>query len=273
MQKVYLGMKVNYLTVIDSKRIHKNDDYKQGYYLCKCECGNIKPIKCHSITTGKIRDCGCGEFMRRKHIGKKYGFWEVIDAFREVRSGKINIMLKCKCVECGKESCMTASSIKDYTFSVCNHNKRGYKKDNKNKLNIPKKLRDCWKNIINRCYDESSVMYSHYGARGISMCEDWHKSLKSFADWALNNGYKEGLTIERIDFNKNYCPENCCWIPKTEQSKNTTRNRIYCWQGKNLTVAEIARLNNVSQYTLYCRLNKGMSIEDAVYKSTKIKNG
>lgn len=266
MAKVYLGMKVNYLTVIDSKRIHKDNDYTQGYYLCKCECGNIKQIKSHSLTTGKIRDCGCGEFMRRKHIGKKYGNWEVIDAYRETRSDKINIVLKCKCIVCGKETLKVASNIKHCETQYCRHNEK--KQQSKSiKLNVPNKLRICWRNMNKRCYEETDIQYPNYGGRGIKVCDEWHNSLKVFVDWALNSGYSDNLTIERIDVNGNYCPENCTWIPKEQQSRNTRKSRIFEWKGQFLTVAEIARMENISQYTLYCRLNKGISIKDSVLMS------
>lgn len=271
MSKVFLGMKINYLTVINEKRIHKDNDYRQGYYLCKCECGNVKPINDHSLTTGKIRDCGCGEFIRRKHIGEKYGTMQVIDAFRKIQSNKINIVLKCKCIVCGIEKSILASKIKNYSFKECYHMRDRKERTKEIEPNIPKRIRCCWKNMIRRCYDETDLQYSYYGGKGIKICNEWHNSLKSFYEWALNNGYDDNLTIERIDYNKNYCPENCKWIPKSEQSRNTTRNRIYEWKGQSLTVAEISRIENISQFTLYCRLNKGMSIQEAVAMSISKK--
>lgn len=264
MSKVYSGMKVNFLTVIDDKRIHKDGDYRQGYYLCRCECGNVKEIKDHSIQTGKIRDCGCGEFIRRKHIGKQYGTMKVLDAFREVRCNKINIVLKCKCIVCGREKKILSSNLKKHNLKTCSHNKDSRPRAKQIKLKVPSRLRNCWKRMIARCYDETNLQFFYYGARGIRICDEWRNSLKSFCDWALNNGYEDNLTIERMDYNKNYCPENCKWIPKEEQSRNTRRNRIYEWKGKTLTVAEISRMENISQFTLYCRLNRGLSIEDAV---------
>ena len=267
MSKVYSGMKVNFLTVLDDKRIHKDGDYRQGYYLCKCECGNVKEIKDHSIQTGKIRDCGCGEFVRRKHIGKQYGTMQVVDAFREIRCKKVNIVLKCKCIVCGVEKSILASDIKKYNLINWYHNKDRKPKAKEIKLNVSPRLGNCWRRMIRRCCDETDLQYLYYGGRGIKVCNEWHNSLKSFCDWALLNGYEENLTIERIDYNKDYCPENCKWIPKDQQSRNTRRNRIYEWKGQQLTVAEISRIENISQFTLYCRLNKGMSIEDAVSMS------
>ena len=271
MSKVYQVMKVNYLTVIDAKRIHKDGDYKQGYYLCKCECGNIKQIKCHSITTGMIRDCGCGEFIRRKHIGEIHGTMKVLDAFRETYCNKINVVLKCKCIVCGKEQKILSSNINAYDNKCCLHNTHKNRVISKTCNGIPKKLRDCWRAMISRCYDETNIKYNSYGRRGIVVCEQWRNSLKSFYEWALSNGYNERLTIKRLDYNGNYCPENCTWITKAEQSRNTRRNRIYEWKGRMLTVAEIGRMENISQFTLYCRLNKGISIQDAVAMSSHNK--
>jgi transcription elongation factor Elf1 len=82
-----------------------------------------------------------------------------------------------------------------------------------------------WAGMIVRCSVETNSAFSHYGARGISVCEDW-KVFTNFHLWATNSGYSDTLTIERKDVNGNYCPENCCWIPQGEQARNT---RIKRW--------------------------------------------
>lgn len=267
MQKVYNGMKVNFLTVIDDKRFHKNGDCHQGYYLCKCECGNEKLIKDTSLCTGRIRDCGCGEFLRKRHIGEKYGTMEVIDAYREKRNNRICIFLKCKCSVCGTEKTFIASDIKNKNFSVCRCNeKRKHSKRNKF-IGIDNRLVYCWKNMIDRCYNEFEKCYNLYGGRGIIVCDEWKNSANAFFKWAMSNGYADNLTIDRIDPNGNYCPENCRWITKEEQTRNTTKTRKFEWKGKLLTVAEIARIENISQFTLYCRLNRGLTIQEAVRKN------
>lgn len=79
-----------------------------------------------------------------------------------------------------------------------------------------------WLGIKQRCTNPKSKDYPHYGGRGIKRCPEWN-DYAMFREWAMNNGYAPGLTIERLDVNGNYCPENCAWIPKAEQGKNTTR--------------------------------------------------
>lgn len=73
-------------------------------------------------------------------------------------------------------------------------------------------LTRCFKNMRNRCYNPNSARYEHYGARGITVCPEW-RFVKAFRVWAVANGYKEGLSLDRIDANGNYCPANCRWIP------------------------------------------------------------
>ena len=76
-----------------------------------------------------------------------------------------------------------------------------------------------------RCFSTNCKSYKDYGGRGITVCAEWVNDYDAFKKWALNNGFEEHLTIERIDFNGNYEPSNCTWIPKKEQSKNRRNTR------------------------------------------------
>lgn len=87
------------------------------------------------------------------------------------------------------------------------------------------KLYSVWEGIKARCFNANSKYYYNYGGRGITVCDDWCDSSK-FIEWALNSGYKEGLTIDRTDNNGNYCPENCKWVNRKTQSRNTRQNVI-----------------------------------------------
>lgn len=83
------------------------------------------------------------------------------------------------------------------------------------------RLYSTWINMIGRCYHKSRGCYPDYGGRGISVCDEWRGNFIFFRDWAVNNGYKEGLQIDRIDNGGNYCPENCRWVDKFMNAQNT----------------------------------------------------
>lgn len=90
------------------------------------------------------------------------------------------------------------------------------------------RLRHIWHNIKYRCYNPNCSLYEHYGARGIKMSDEWKDSFEQFYNWAINNGYSDNLSIDRIDNDGDYCAENCQWLTtadNTAKSNCTTRRR------------------------------------------------
>lgn len=71
-----------------------------------------------------------------------------------------------------------------------------------------------------RCYNSTSSVYEYYGGRGITVCDEWLHSFETFRDWAQSHGYQENLTIDRIDNNKGYSPDNCRWLTLADQQRN-----------------------------------------------------
>lgn len=120
-----------------------------------------------------------------------------------------------------------------------------------------------WCNMKGRCYRKTMKRYNMYGGRGIKVCDEWKKSFICFADWALTNGYQDNLTIDRIDVNGNYEPNNCRWVSNLEQQSNRTNNRFIKYKGETKTLSEWARLFNLKNKTLEKRINKGWSLEKA----------
>ena len=121
-----------------------------------------------------------------------------------------------------------------------------------------------WCNARSRCRDINCKPYKHYGGRGIKVCAEWDNDFKAFYDWAMANGYKEGLTLDRIDNNGNYEPSNCRWITVKEQSNNRRSNRLLSFRGETKTVSQWAEVIGMSRDTLHHRLASGWDVERAL---------
>lgn len=117
--------------------------------------------------------------------------------------------------------------------------------------------------IVQRCYNEKNKSYKNYGGRGIKMCDEWRNNPKSFLDWAYESGYRKDLTIERIDVDGDYCPENCTWITKEEQQKNKRSNVKIIYHGNIYCNAEICRLLGFGRNAIRYYSKRGMSNQEA----------
>lgn len=113
-----------------------------------------------------------------------------------------------------------------------------------------------------RCLSVDDPSYFNYGGRGISVCDDW-LNFKAFHKWAYENGFEEGLTLERIDVDGNYEPSNCKWIPKSMQSENTRKCKFITYQGETKILKHWAKELGMSYHALQHRLNRGWTVEEA----------
>jgi len=126
------------------------------------------------------------------------------------------------------------------------------------------RLYKIWKGIRKRCYNKNSVSYVYYGERGIKMCDEWYNDYSTFMEWALSHGYEDSLTIDRINVNGDYCPENCRWTTMLVQSNNSRHCHYITYNGETHTISEWARILDISRLTLSNRIiNLGWSIEEA----------
>lgn len=136
------------------------------------------------------------------------------------------------------------------------------------------RLYNVWNNIKRRCYTKTNPYYKYYGGCGVKMCDEWRVSFSSFYDWSMGNGYdkdaKQGdCTLDRIDANGNYCPENCRWVSMKEQNFNRKANLILEYQGKKQCLAEWADELNINHSTLYYRIKRGWSVERALSEGVR----
>lgn len=171
----------------------------------------------------------------------------------------------CRC-DCGKEKIVRSDSLKDNSVKSCGcyhdecHKTHGIWSKNKRLY----KIFNC---MHKRCYDIKNPNYKYYGGRGITVCEEWKKdNIEKFYNWAINNGYKDNLTIDRIDINRNYCPENCRWITLKEQANNKRNNHLLCYKEIKHTIAEWSEILNIRKETIYYNIKRNRNLDYLIKK-------
>jgi hypothetical protein len=161
-----------------------------------------------------------------------------------------------KCGFCGEEFKADANNIKNGNTKSCGcYKKRRMSETHKTHGLRSTRLNSIWREIKNRTLNPKHKQYNDYGGRGITICDEWKNDFMSFYNWAMSNGYSEDLTIDRIDNDGGYCPENCRWTTKTIQARNTriAKNNtsgyrgVSFYKGKNKCIAQIC-VNNKSIY-------------------------
>ena len=173
---------------------------------------------------------------------------------------KSNPRSLCKC-SCGKTRPVLQYSLLSGRSLSCGHNNRF---NNSTHRKTHSRLHEIWLNIRKRCRSKNNTNYKNYGGRGISVCLEWDDFV-AFEMWATKSGYEHGLTIERIDVNGNYCPENCTWIPNNCQAKNTRRNIRLFYNGEEKILSEWAKELNVPYSTMKYRLKHDYCVEEILY--------
>ena len=179
----------------------------------------------------------------------------------------------CKC-DCGNEKIVKPSFLFNGKVQTCGlncpiHNKKFDGHSNE-------RLYKIWSGMKQRCYNKNHFAYYRYGGNGILICDEWRNSYKAFKEWALNNGYEDHLTIDRIDGKKGYYPENCRWATYKQQRANAAnpyelmepgkhfRGKLYEINGELKPKTEWCYIYGVSVPFVDYRLKHGMSLEEAL---------
>ena len=197
-----------------------------------------------------------------KVIDREWQFFDRLFVIRRVensKSGKSRWLCIC---DCDRHVIVSGDSLSRSKRMSC-----GCHKENSESKYSHTKLYGIWDSIKSRCCNPNVKGYKTYGGRGISVCDEWRGSFLAFRDWALSNGYQEGLQIDRIDNDEGYSPSNCRFVTRKEQMRNK-RNNIY-FDGKLLI--EIAEMTGIAYKTLHGRLkrNPGISYSQLVRPSSR----
>jgi hypothetical protein len=196
--------------------------------------------------------------------GEKYGRLTVLN-YIGTKNG--TAVWRCRC-DCGNEVNAKSNALKNGKTKSCGcmHREiaaRTAKKTHTKHGMIKTRLYHIWTNIKQRCRNKKQYAYKWYGERGIDICDEWFNSFEAFRDWALNSGYRDDLTIDRIDNNGNYEPLNCRWATLKQQAENKSNNIFIELDGIKMTQTEWSRKLGKNINLISCRLSKGWDKQEA----------
>lgn len=187
--------------------------------------------------------------------GEKFGKLTVIKQYKNKEKG---IRWICKC-ECGKRLVVYGNNLRNGATKSCGCTRRGKRELSYGVSMV--RLRGIWRAMIGRCEHSNHPAFKSYGARGIKVCDEW-KTEKTFLEWSLSFGYNDSLTLDRIDNDKGYCPENCRWCTMKEQQRNRRKTLRY----NGVPLSELAEKNGIKYETLWQRLKSGWTLEESLTK-------
>lgn len=259
------------LLVVEFSHIAKDH---RSMWKCKCTCGNTCIISGHSLKSGHTKSCGClAKENRAKGAVKSMLVDLTGEKFGRLVAEKYlgNQIYLCKC-DCGNHVEVLRTNLKSGATSSCGCiRKEAVAKLKYSHGMCGERIYQTWQNMKSRCLCKNSSEYKNYGGRGITVCNDW-LDFNPFYDWAINSGYNDNLTIERIDVNGNYEPSNCKWIPSEEQCLNKTNTRRITINGNTKSLSEWAKYYGIPYDILRHRIDKGISPEIAVATPLKGAN-
>lgn len=285
------GQKFGYLTVLEctERRAVRPCGAVSGYiWKCQCECGKIIEVEGSRLTSGKKQSCGCKHYnivsnkLRKGDItGKKFGRLTVIKWLPlEKRDPKhLHDSYLCKC-DCGNYIQTRANQLETGNKKSCGcyHEEYSHSRKVTHQTHNASytRLYKVWMVIKDRCTNPNNKSHARYYDRGIRLCDEWF-DFEVFREWALKNGFDENApqgkcTIERVDNNKGYSPDNCIWADAKVQRRNQEKCKYYEYNGERHILTDWAKILGVSYGVLsYALHRKGMTIEEfkTTYKPRK----
>lgn len=237
-------------------------------WKCKCKCGTVLAVRDSHLKAGKSKSCGCngGKFI--DITGRKFGKLLVIKRAPNSAGGKTQYVCQC---DCGNVVTVDSYNLRHGLANPCKCSQvvqRGKNSGTYKHGGSKTRLYGIWQGMLNRCRNPNVSRYNSYGGRGIKVCDEW-LDFTAFQRWALMSGYAEDLTIDRINVNGDYCPENCRWANNATQANNRTTNHIVEIGGERHNLREWSDIVGINVGTIQSRIKRGWPDEKAVLEPVK----
>lgn len=264
------GKRYGKLTVL--RKTDERDSSGCVMWECACDCGTIKNVSTNCLNRGTVKSCGCEQIRLEDLTGKKFGRLTVVELDRYDPKSH-STKWKCVC-DCGKEKTVLASCLKsgNTTSCGCYDLEQKSKRSWKHGIGNENRLYRIWGGMKSRCYSTADRNYKRYGGRGIKVCKEWLSDFTVFQSWALSHGYQDSLSIDRIDNDGDYTPDNCRWATKKVQSNNRRTNVYITYNGETHTLAEWADITGIKELTLAQRKRFGWSDSECIEVPVSPKN-
>ena len=269
------GRKFGKLTVIkrcDTKR----EGEREWRWVCECDCPDhtIVEIIQHNLLNGHSNNCGCSNKNKPKDMrGMKCGHLTVLEEVKDKSEApenmrKLGVLWRCEC-DCPEHNIVIipGSYLRTRKNLSCGcQSKNRVDGESKTKIYI------VYKDMIQRCTNPNDPAYKDYLGRGITVCEEWSPKIVNgrnvgyfkFKEWALTHGYSEGLTLDRIDNDSGYSPDNCRFTTMKVQNNNRRSNSNVKYKDITKTCTEMAEYFGINPITFRYRLYSGMTVEEAI---------
>lgn len=243
------------LTVIDFDHISSDG---ASYWLCECGCSNRTRlvVKGYDLKRGHTLSCGCMRKEAYDITGQIFGRLTVLGLDHITESGRTYWLCECNCSDRSRVVVRRDGLVSGATLSCgCLHREQVTERLTRHGM-ARSRLYKIWLGMRQRCENENNPGYAGYGGRGVAISDEWD-CFEKFCDWSLSHGYSDDLTIDRIDNDIGYSPENCRWTDRITQQNNRRVSHYFTYAGETMTITQWSRRLGVSYSTLWYRIERG----------------
>lgn len=265
-----VGHRFDKLVVTEFAGVKKYTRSYINVWKCRCNCGNEVTVLENTLMRNTRHSCGCHRL--NDLTGRRFGRLLVLNrSENNTNYNKPKWICQCDCgniVEIAG-NCLTTGWTRSCGCLKAELDHKRTKTHGDTVSGKTTRLYTIWSDIKQRCLNKNNPAYPYYGGRGIRICNEWAEDYSIFREWAYNNGYNDAAgkyecTIDRIDTNKDYCPDNCRWVSMKIQGNNTRRNHIITFNNESHTISEWADMTGIKYKTIMSRLKLNWSIKDTL---------